>query len=205
MVKAKKKGNSLKKLKLLVLGLFIMGFTLQAQENNSARIHIKIVSTLGETVKPQKASTGSDVRTGVVALDHLNRRFSVSSIKRVFPTSSKYELRHKKHGLHLWYELEVDSNEEISQVIQEYSKLKEVTKAELKLLPQLINPNQPTIYSGSHTKSTSTELPFNDPLLDKQWHYNNYGQSSSTPVTPFNSASFIQMASFKSSCSTSTP
>ncbi|MCF6356751.1 MAG: S8 family serine peptidase, partial [Draconibacterium sp.] len=166
---------------LLFFMAIIVSQVLWAQGNESSVLRIKIVPSLGETVKPQKSDIDSIINTGVVALDALNRKYAIVKMKRVFPYSAKYESRHKKHGLHLWYDLEVTGSFTEDEIVSDFGRIHEVTKAELKQAPKLIDPQKPVVYNAITTKSASNDLPFDDPLLDKQWHYNNYGQSGGEP------------------------
>lgn len=131
--------------------------------------------------------------TGIASIDELNADYSVQSMKRVFPYSLKHEAKHQKHGLHLWYEVElgasvvksmasVDKNPAIS-IAKAYDALDDVTVAEPIREIHLVEPYSAVsakITNHSVENYTSSLSEFNDPLLHKQWHYNNIGQTGGT-------------------------
>lgn len=115
---------------------------------------------------------------GSTALTKVSVKYSASPLRRLFPKTENVtlEAKHQKHGLHLWYIIEVDQNANIQQVVNDYKGITDFAVVE-----------------GEHAKTmapyTKTEvkeatinsaLPFNDPHLDKQWHYNNAGQIEGT-------------------------
>jgi len=122
------------------------------------------------------------VQTGVPTLDKVHRQFSARSMKRVFPQSGKYEAKHRKHGLHLWYEVEVDQKASLQLALSTYEALAEVTLAEPIIRKQLIDPGREAykpVVLGKETPLLvrDSTAPFNDKYLKYQWHYNNTGQT----------------------------
>jgi len=121
--------------------------------------------------------------TGVASLDRLAVQYGATRIERVFPYHPLYEDRHRKHGLHLWYQLQFDSKEDAAKVASAYASLTEVTQAEplyqTKLITGALTP------AGPAPVITET-LPFNDPYLSKQWHYHNTGDYDGLPGSDIN-------------------
>ena len=126
------------------------------------------------------------ITTGIQELDRVNKAYSVTEMKRVFPYSAKYEGKHMKHGLHLWYELTVTSKATSLEVVKAYSKLQAVAIAEPIHEAVLIDGSgKPTYVAMPEARSANSEY-FNDPYLPKQWHYNNTGQTGGTPGADIN-------------------
>ncbi|WP_172665928.1 S8 family serine peptidase, partial [Flammeovirga sp. OC4] len=114
--------------------------------------------------------------TGDEQLDRLNKKFGITKLRRVFPYSPQYEEKHKKYGLHLWYELVFSTNEEPSEVAQQFSIFSDF---------EISKPvNKKVLSGGSYSvienreASILTQNAFNDPLFAKQWHYHNIGQNN---------------------------
>ncbi len=121
--------------------------------------------------------------SGIVALDNANSTFSASSMQRVFRYSPKNEDLHRKHGLHLWYEIRFNAKVSSAQAVQAYNGIAGVERAEP--LYQIVSFDKDAKYNEltkslvNNTKLLGT-MPFNDPALPDQWHYNNTGQYGGT-------------------------
>ncbi|MBD0405187.1 S8 family serine peptidase, partial [Flammeovirga sp. EKP202] len=114
--------------------------------------------------------------TGDEQLDRLNNKYGITKLSRVFPYSPKYEEKHQKYGLHLWYELVFSTNEEPSEVAQQFSIFSDF---------EISKPvNKKVLSGGSYSVIENKEAlfsiqnAFNDPMFSKQWHYHNTGQNN---------------------------
>lgn len=151
-------------------------------------IRIKIKPTLSSAIKISKSSTTGVVTTGIQALDRLNATYSVTNMKRVFRYSPKFEERHIKYGLNLWYDVTIGVRASSTDAVRDYSKLQEVDRAE-PILQKVINDGstKPFYVSKADLGPNSNRSDyFNDPYLFKQWNYNNTGQSGGTPGDDIN-------------------
>lgn len=129
---------------------------------------IKVIEALsGKTKSPV-------TRTGIAAFDALGGEYGIKSVRRLFPYSPKFEARHRKHGLDLWYELEIDSTLNTRSAGLSYQDLPQVEYAgpvyKVKNLgnDEFIPYSEPALPVGTGTRA---QMPFNDPLLNMQWHY----------------------------------
>jgi hypothetical protein len=69
-------------------------------------VRVKFKRHLTATLNQMKESKQAGVLSiGIAAFDKANKAVSASSMKRVFPYSPKYDARHRKHGLDLWYDV----------------------------------------------------------------------------------------------------
>ena len=124
-------------------------------------------------------STKNGIETGVVAFDDISSKVKAFNLKRVFPYSEKFEDKHKQYGLDLWYEVEYSEDLDPKEVAREYNKLSEISNAEI-VRPVSFGEAKPLqIYSSAQV----AEMPFDDPKLNKQWHYNNDGSILETAVS----------------------
>jgi len=139
-------------------------------------IRVKINPTISENVNVKKSANGHTVTTGVSSIDKLHGKYKALRMTRVFPYSSAFEEKHRKYGLHLWYEVEVETDADPRTIAKEYRQLKDISTAEVihekKLKDYHVGPR--VIESE---KPFQISEPFNDPYLPKQWHYNNTGQT----------------------------
>jgi len=173
------------KIVLLILAFVTLGHHVFAQEASyengmkSGVIRIKIKPELSGTLQEQVAEKSASLVTGVTAFDNLNKAVQATELKRVFPYSPKHEDRLIKHGLNLWYEIEFSGEADVSSVVKQYKNLEVIELAEPIYEKSLIQPGTPVRVNTPAVKSTSTSdsIPFNDPYLPRQWHYNNTGQT----------------------------
>ncbi|MCU4176897.1 S8 family serine peptidase [Carboxylicivirga sp. N1Y90] len=190
--------NYFTKYKLSVAIVFLLGLlgmqsnaqTLQQYENGVLKGAIKVKLRPEVVVSPQglkSFSVDGIAKVGVTAIDKLNVEHKVNKMERVFPYSPKFETRHQKHGLHLWYRIEIEDDQDIKELVKSYSHVSDIDVAEPYYEKQLVP------YSITHMdeataaamKSTQT-LPFNDPILIDQWHYNNTGDGDVTEGADIN-------------------
>ncbi|MEX2231093.1 MAG: S8 family serine peptidase [Cyclobacteriaceae bacterium] len=169
-----------------IVVLLIFSFPSFAQETLEGVARIKVSENLASQLDKRSFSVNStgEVVTGVISLDQLNRQLKVRRFTRVFPHAGKNEARHRKYGLHLWYEVRMDKSIAVSQLIQSYQSEKQILKAEPVYKKAIVGSGAINFGPRFNTeKENALPLPnaSNDPMLPAQWHYNNTGQTGGTP------------------------
>src|SRR5689334_5123951 len=102
-----KNGTSL----LLIIFLTTVAATAQEFSNGMRKgvIKVKFTSEMSQSLsQAQVKSTKSGLSTGIQILDVTARKVSAKNIYRLFPYDPKFESKLQKHGLHLWYIVEID-------------------------------------------------------------------------------------------------
>ena len=154
-----------------------------AQDHVEGVIRIKISEDLAAQLEESSISTttNGEVVTGVQSLDAINKQFSVNRLTRVFPHAGKHEGRHRKHGLHLWYEVRMNKNVSVTSALRSYQSDKKILRAEAVLEKAIIGFGKsnfgPLILNENTSISAALPDGSNDPMLASQWHYNNTGQT----------------------------
>ncbi|MTI30932.1 S8 family serine peptidase, partial [Xanthovirga aplysinae] len=170
---------------LFLLFLLLSIPTLWAQQRKSIKhgvLRVKFTPEMEERMAKRKVqrSTKGFVISGRARIDSLNARYKNRKMKRVFPYSEKFEKKHKKYGLHLWYELEIDSTVNSLEVASQYMESEEVQWAEPEYLKtRSVLPFKIDFSSGKEVgeiDATNENPPFNDPRLFEQWNYYNTAQ-----------------------------
>ncbi len=98
---------------------------------------------------------------------------AIKSLRRVYPYAGKFEERTRKEGLHLWYDVELNADVELTKGQASFRAIDGVVKVEAKRIAFL------DVKSKRYTPGTKTNRAssfFNDPLLSEQWHYKNDGE-----------------------------
>lgn len=152
---------------ILLSSLFSNAQNSTKQLENVVRIKFKDSFDLNTTQFDTRSSKGY-LRVGDRTADALNTKFKATGMQRVFPYAGKFEEKHKRYGLHLWYDITVEASTSLSQLISNYSKLEIVKEVE-------------GIYVYNHEGLNKVEMSTNDPRLNEQWHYQNEGQTGGTP------------------------
>jgi len=121
-------------------------------------------------------SRKNELVTGLKPFDATANQVKASDMYRLFPVNSATESKLHKHGLHLWYILEIDEDINPKAAAAQLMLLDEVEVAEAERI-KVIAPYEVKAYVPSSSTSRQASLPFNDPLLVDQWHYDNTGQT----------------------------
>jgi subtilisin family serine protease len=138
-------------------------------------VKVKFAPSMTGTVTSMQIRTNtSGLSTGIASFDQKARTLKASNMYRLFPDDAKNEAKMRRHGLHLWYVVEIDEKTDPKIAAQQFAQLAEVAHAETErekvISPYKVEPYQPG-------PATMNVLPFNDPLLKDQWHYNNTAQT----------------------------
>lgn len=126
--------------------------------------------------------TRGAARTGNSQLDEVATRLGATEIRRVFADGGKYAARRRRFGLHLWYDLKLGENVPVSRAEASVGSIPGVEHVQpiykRKFIEEAIVPAEyvyvPATISARRPMAAA-DLPFNDPELSKQWHYNNDG------------------------------
>ena len=134
-------------------------------------------SILDETMT---RSCGVATRSGIPSTDEVLEILGAYSFERVFPVDNRHEERTRDNGLHLWYIVHFDENEDISDAVERLSKLGEVDKIQCnRRIYRSYNADaEPRFISCAEADMMSTRataMPFNDPQMYRQWCYINDG------------------------------
>lgn len=114
--------------------------------------------------------------TGDPGIDSMLLSLGQVKMERIFPEAGKYEERHKAAGLDRWYRLVFDEDIDPLALQEIYSRLKGVEKAGPEYEVRLsANDRITKDYVGGLLNQpvyqAAVEMPFNDPRLPRQWHY----------------------------------
>lgn len=123
--------------------------------------------------------TRGAVETGNPALDKLAAEWGATEVRRVFPEDKKYEARHRKYGLHLWYDIVFDEGVPVSRAaagVDELEGIEYVSPVYKAVLPSagddaIVQADAPVSYWGG----SKDPMPYDDPYLPWQWNFHNDG------------------------------
>jgi len=161
-------------------------FSGYAQQNvQKGVLRVKVTEAYAASLHQQTANgrqAFNMLATGSAKFNEANARFKATRMKRVFPDAGKFEAKHRKHGLHLWYEVQIDTTASVTTAREAYRSVPEFQIAE-PIHHKFANDYKigsiysPTAARADASAVSSSPLVMNDPMLDQQWHYNNHGQT----------------------------
>ena len=126
------------------------------------------------TLAFEKSERKSDItRSGIEPLNHALRTIGATSIERLFPIDPRHEERARKAGLHRWYIVSFDSNEQLEKAAKSLAEVAEVDIVQYNRTFSL-QPSKSTIVEDGPTTRLAVDK-VNDPQFSKQWHYYNTG------------------------------
>lgn len=179
---------------LLVLAFVLTAFSTtfvfaqRTPQFHEGILRIKVSESLARELEraSQSKTTDNIVLTGVSSIDNVNRRYKASVFRRVFRSAGRFEAKHRRYGLHRWFEIEIDQSASIPEVLSAYKAVERVELSEPVYKKAIIgseNPNYGPVVVNPKAVSGMATLPgaSNDPLVGAQWHYNNTGQTGGTP------------------------
>ena len=159
-------------------------------EQDNTTIIIPVDANLGEAIikfKPEMEdildmtmtrSGGEATRSGIPSTDEVLDILGAYSFERVFPVDPRHEERTREAGLHLWYIVRFDKNENIGHAFERLSQLGEVDKIQCnRQLKRAYNDKAKAHVVNATTRSDAetTQWPFNDDHIARQWCYANDG------------------------------
>lgn len=118
----------------------------------------------------------SVTRSGNAALDAMAAEFGVASIKPVFNMNINGDEK-RAQGLHRWFSVYFDKDANVETVAQKFAEMKEVKRVEYATI--LKRPQISAVPAEERVATRASEdMPYNDPMLELQWHYDNQGLKS---------------------------
>lgn len=138
----------------------------------SGQLIIKLVQEPAEVKIVQTRSGELQVETGVKTIDDICAAIGASNMRRVFRPSGKFEARSRETGLHLWYVVDFPEETSLTRAAFDFNNSEDIDLVEP---VYLIEPPVEDIREVNtlllNEQTRSTIMPFNDSLLNQQWHY----------------------------------
>lgn len=128
--------------------------------------------------KLEAAVSSGERQTKALAAEDVVSKIKIRSIQRTFPYAGRFEARTRKAGLHLWYDVEFDSQIPLDEAGNNMLSIKGVRKVEYRPVVARYWDDRVVKYVNETTRSIAqpaATMPFNDPRLPDQWNYHNDG------------------------------
>lgn len=115
---------------------------------------------------------GISACSGVKSVDSVGASLGNVKLRRLFDNGGKYEKRHRKYDLDLWYVISFDPTMSLSRAASGYQSSPWIDIVQPVREPERENGFAAEVFIPNKPLSRATpEMPFNDPVLLDQWHY----------------------------------
>ena len=111
-------------------------------------------------------------RSSDSALASIAQEVGAESVEQVFNMAMNAEVK-RARGMHRWFVVKFDQEANLDVVAQKFAQLPSVSKIQFSTIPQ-----RPQVAARPIKEVPMTrveEMPYNDPMLSLQWHYDNRG------------------------------
>lgn len=149
-----------------------------AEKAIAGEVIVKFRESAIETVESATMlMSEGQVSTGVESIDAFCKTVGAYNIERLFPAAGRFEARQRKAGLHLWYKISFDEGVSMSKVGEMLSSNKDLLVVEFNMPIELpdVKMTEADVVAATEQIMADEELPFDDPRLVEQWHFQNRG------------------------------
>ena len=136
----------------------------------------KLILFVDEATAETWATAEVATRSGNEACDAVAAEIGAESIKPVFNMNMNREEK-MALDMHRWFVVEFDKDADVEQAAQKFANINGVKRVQYDTQLQRPEVKVKPVDEVFATRAES-EMPFNDPMLDLQWHYNNEGLKS---------------------------
>ncbi len=126
--------------------------------------------------------TAREIEADPTAYAQCHAAEGIVSIERTFPDAGEFEARSRRYGLHRWYDVCLAESLPLTKAGSSLKEISGIEKAEF--IPRLCRPKYQDVGWRAATDASFGATPaaaggfvFNDPYLNRQWHYINRGSS----------------------------
>lgn len=140
---------------------------------------IRVSEAVADRIESAVTRSGG-TRSGIESLDNRLDEIGVERFMRVFPVDERFEADHRAAGLHLWYYVTFDEKNDLMASARTLSLDENIESVGFDR--KLKRMGEPVMLPLSEVATRAAEMPYDDPLLEHQWHYNNDGTGPAKAV-----------------------
>lgn len=134
----------------------------------------ELILYVGEDTAQSWLSATSATRSGDVALDEVASELGAVSIEPLFNLKMNADKKIAR-GMHRWFVVEFDKDVDLDVAADKYAAMPQVSRVQFNTI--LARPTLSAVPAPEQGATRAAGSSFNDPMLAKQWHYNNTGNS----------------------------
>lgn len=140
-----------------------------------AKFDERAIPQLEQAAAKYAATRAQVTRSGIESVDEILADLHVTSLERVFPEAGANEARTREAGLHRWYVLRFDEEQDLDQAAQRLAAVAEISTLQFSAERKKTFKGEAYPFRESPRGDTRSLIrsDFNDPNLFWQWHYIN--------------------------------
>lgn len=138
----------------------------------------QLILFVDEETAEMWASAECATRSGNMELDAVVHEIGATSIESVFNMDINGDQK-RALDMHRWFVAEFDESADLDIAAEKFAAMDEVDRVQF--ATKFTRPNVSGTAAKDVVATRSSEMPFNDPQLELQWHYNNQGLQSLFP------------------------
>ncbi len=167
---------------MFVLTFLVGGMVMEAQAESTTpkkgviRVKLQPEVALQVGTAPRMRTNGV-VTTGIRPLDRAARNVKAISIRPMLPYSAKFAKQRAEYGLDRWYVVTFDESVSSAEARKVFATTAGVELSEV-VTPMSLKEGNKGFRKLDRSKvltAPAATMPFNDPFLPQQWHYQNFG------------------------------
>ena len=135
----------------------------------------ELILYVGEDTAQSWLSAESATRSGDVALDEVASELGAVSIEPLFNLKMNADKKIAR-GMHRWFVVEFDKEVDIEAAAAKYAAMSQVSRVQFNTIIE--RPKLSAVPAPEQAATRADNAPFDDPMLAKQWHYHNTGNTS---------------------------
>lgn len=138
--------------------------------------HVKVKNDILSEIK-KISPNGVTLQSAPSLLANTLHSIQATDLRPLFHIDPRFEKRMRREGLDCWYEVKFDERQDLQQILTTLSQTNLFTIVEPVFATSIPTVKVGSAFSLEAPAATDDEqdLPFDDPMLTKQWHYKNFG------------------------------
>ncbi|OUN57967.1 S8 family peptidase [Alistipes sp. An66] len=140
-----------------------------------AKFNDEVIPVLEQAVAQQAATRSQVTRSGIESVDDIFQNLDVTSFERVFPEAGEREPQTRAAGLHKWYVIYFDEEQDLDEAAEQLASVAEISQIQFSATRCKMYDGKSYPFTGGTPGRTRALVTsdFNDPNLFWQWHYIN--------------------------------
>lgn len=134
----------------------------------------ELIIYVDEATALQLEGAADATRSGVTPLDAAVAEIGGKEVTPVFNMMVNAEQK-RARGMHRWYTVSFSEDEDIVLAAKTLASLDVVERVQFSTKVEVPSAEATEVDINALVSTRAEELPFNDPMLKEQWHYNNDG------------------------------
>ena len=134
----------------------------------------ELIIYVNESAAEQLESAEMATRSGITALDAVAVELGAEQLKPVFNLKVNAE-RKREMGMHRWYTMTFSEEANLEVAAKALASLDIVERVQFSTRVEAPKLEGVEVDPSTVALTRSSELPYDDPMLKDQWHYNNDG------------------------------